>query len=206
MLDVTALECVRGERTLFRDMGFKVEPGMLVHVAGANGAGKTSLLRIVCGLSMPEAGEVRWHGEPLRAVREEYWRHLTYVAHSNALKDDLTALENLRFASGLAGIEATAASARASLERFGVARCADLPARVLSQGQRRRVSLARLGVPDRAGLWVLDEPFSALDVDAVEHLRGLIEAHLARGGAVIFTTHQPVDIAAVSRLTVRLDA
>ena len=206
MLEVAALECVRGERTLFRDIGFVVQPGMLVHVAGANGTGKTSLLRIVCGLSMPEAGEVRWHGKPIRKVRDEFWRHLTYVAHSNALKDDLTARENLQFASGLAGTDVTAEGALAALERFGVARCADLPARVLSQGQRRRVSLARLGVPARAGLWVLDEPFSALDVDAVEHLRRLIEVHLARGSAVIFTTHQPVDIAAAARLTVRLDA
>ncbi len=204
MLEARALCCVRGERTLFRDVDFKLESGTLLHVAGANGSGKTSLLRIVCGLATPEHGEVRWHGDSIRKAREEYMRHLIYIGHANALKDDLTALENLEFANALAGYAATQADAAAALEQFGVAHCAHLPARVLSQGQRRRVALSRLALAKRGGAWVLDEPFSALDVGAVERLRELIAAHLANGGAVIYTTHQPVDIVAVLRLTVTL--
>lgn len=204
MLEVHALECVRGERTLFRDVSFALEGGALLHVAGENGSGKTSLLRIVCGLSTPAAGEVRWDGQVLRKVREEFWRQLTCIGHASALKDDLTALENLHFASALAGIEADEKRAYAALDQFGVAHCARLPARVLSQGQRRRVALARLALAPRGGLWVLDEPFSALDVNAVEQLRQLIAAHLASSGMVILTTHQDVEIVAAVRFTVRL--
>lgn len=206
VLEASGLECVRGERTLFRSVGFKLESGTLLHLAGANGSGKTSLLRIVCGLSMPNRGELRWRGELLRKVREEYWRQLVYVGHANALKDDLTALENLQFASGLAALNVVSGGEHAALDQFGVAHCACLPVRALSQGQRRRVALSRLALAPRGGLWVLDEPFSALDVDAVERLRILIATQLAGGGAVIFTTHQEVAIDAVVRVTVRLGA
>lgn len=204
MLEVHALECVRGERTLFRNVGFTLDAGALLHVAGENGSGKTSLLRIVCGLSTPAAGEVRWRGEPLRKVREAFWRQLIYIGHANALKDDLNALENLYFAGTLAGIETDEKRAYAALDHFGVAHCARLPARVLSQGQRRRVALARLALAARGGLWVLDEPFSALDANAVEQLRRLIAAQLAGGGMVILTTHQDIEIVAAVRFTVQL--
>jgi heme exporter protein A len=206
VLEASALECVRGERTLFRNVGFRLEGGTLLHVAGANGSGKTSLLRIVCGLSTPERGDVRWRGETIRKVREEYGRHLIYVGHANALKDDLTALENLEFAGALAGTGVASREVATALEQFGVAHCAHLPARVLSQGQRRRVSLARLALSTRAQLWVLDEPFSALDAGAVECLQHMITAQLAAGGAVVFTTHQEVAVAAAVRITVRLGA
>ena len=204
VLEASALVCARGGRTLFNNVAFTLAGGTLLHVAGANGSGKTSLLRIVCGLSTPDSGELRWRGESMRKVREEYWRHLIYVGHANALKDDLTALENLKFAAALAGFNVEPDIAAAALDQFGVAQCGHLPARVLSQGQRKRVALSRLALAPRGGLWVLDEPFSALDVDAVEHLRALIAAQLAGGGAVIFTTHQEVAIAAAVRITVRL--
>jgi heme exporter protein A len=196
MLEAVGLECVRGERTLFSGVEFTVERGALLRVAGANGSGKTSLLRIVCGLTPPARGEVRWDGRNVRASREEYARELVYIGHANALKDDLTARENLLIACALAGLRPGVAAADDALERFGVGRCAMLPARVLSQGQRRRTALARLALSAAAPLWVLDEPFTALDVAAVADLETLIGAHLDGGGSVVLTTHQEVAIAA----------
>jgi len=204
MLEATALECVRGERTLFRDVGFALESGSLLRVAGANGSGKTSLLRIVCGLTPPAAGEVRWRGENIRSLREEYWKHLLYIGHLNAVKDDLTALENLGIASALGGRKVADRVALEALDQFGVAACAGLPARVLSQGQRRRVALARLALSRNSPLWVLDEPFTALDVGAVALMEQLIHEHLVRGGAAVFTTHQEVTIEASVRLRIDL--
>jgi heme exporter protein A len=198
MLEGIDLECVRGERTLFRSLSFSLEPGALLRVAGANGSGKTSLLRIVCGLTPPAHGEVRWEGASIRALKEDYSRRLVYIGHAHALKDDLTARENLLISSALAGLEETAAQASDALERFGVGGCAMLPARVLSQGQRRRVALARLALSAAFPLWVLDEPFTALDAAAVEDLQALLAGQLARGGSVMLTTHQEVAIAAAN--------
>ena len=202
MLEGRALECVRGERILFRDLDFTLLPGTLLRVAGENGSGKTSLLRIVCGLSPPAHGEVRWNGENIRGLREDYSRQLVYVGHANALKHDLTANENVRIGAAIAGVERSGAEAVQALKRFGVGGCSELPARVLSQGQRRRVALAKLALSAAALLWVLDEPFTALDKAAVEGLEALLAEHLARGGAVMLTTHQEVAVAANAR---RLD-
>jgi heme exporter protein A len=198
MLEAVELECVRGDRTLFRDLDFALERGALLRVAGANGSGKTSLLRIVCGLSVPAHGEIRWDGANIRALKEEYARQLVYIGHANALKDDLTARENLLITGQLAGLDATPDQATDALERFGVGGCAMLPARVLSQGQRRRVALARLALSTAVPLWVLDEPFTALDVKAVDDLQALIADQVARGGSVVLTTHQEVAIAAAN--------
>lgn len=206
MLEASDLCCVRGDRSLFSGISFNLAGGALLQVTGTNGSGKTSLLRIVCGLSTPEAGTLRWHGNNIKTLREEYARELVYIGHVNAVKDDLTALENLHLSSVLAGLEVTPALAHTALERFGVAACAALPARVLSQGQRRRVALARLVLCEARPLWVLDEPFAALDSHAVSLLQSLLAAQLARGGAVLFTTHQDVPIAASTRLSVHLDA
>lgn len=202
MLEGRALECVRGERTLFRDLDFTLPPGTLLRVAGENGSGKTSLLRIVCGLSPPAHGEVRWNGENIRGLGEDYSSQLVYVGHANALKDDLTAQENVRIGAAIAGVERSGAEAVQALKRFGVGGCSEFPARVLSQGQRRRVALAKLAMSAAALLWVLDEPFTALDTAAVEGLEALLAEHLARGGAVMLTTHQEVAVAANAR---RLD-
>src|SRR5450759_3733293 len=199
MLEARQLECTRGERRLFRELSFRLGRGQLLRVAGANGSGKTSLLRIMCGLLTPSAGELRWRGRPIRAEREEYSRNLVFIGHLNALKDDLTALENLQVGAALAGM-------LAGLDRFGVAHCAELPAKVLSQGQRRRVALARLALSPAVPLWILDEPFSALDVGAVMELERLLSAHLASGGMVVLTTHQEVQVVAHAVLRVDLDA
>ena len=198
MLEAVDVECIRGERTLFSGLEFALERGALLRVAGANGSGKTSLLRIVCGLTPPAQGAIHWEGTNVRALGEDFARQLVYIGHANALKDDLTASENLVITSALAGLGTTASDAQDALERFGVGMCAMLPARVLSQGQRRRTALARLALSSSVPLWVLDEPFTALDVAAVEDLQGLITAHVERGGSVMLTTHQEVAIAAAN--------
>lgn len=204
MLDARGVQCVRGDRTLFSSVDFSLQSGSLLRIAGANGSGKTSFLRIICGLSPPAEGEIRWRGEPIRALREEFWKELVYIGHLNAVKDDLTALENLRISCALNGAVIDDAAAVAALDQFGIARCAPLPARVLSQGQRRRVALSRLAISTGAALWVLDEPFTALDAAAVLFMQGLIAEHVARGGIVIFTTHQEVVIEAAVSLRVEL--
>ena len=206
MLEALGLECTRGERRLFSGLSFSVKRGQLLRVAGANGSGKTSLLRIMCGLLAPSAGELRWNGRSIRAEREEYSRNLVFIGHLNALKDDLTALENLQVAAALAGMSSEPARMLAGLEAFGIAHCAELPAKVLSQGQRRRVALARLALSQAVPLWILDEPFSALDVGAVAELELLLAAHIEAGGMVVLTTHQEVQVVAHAILRVDLDA
>ncbi len=205
MLEARQLECTRGERVLFRDLSFWLGRGQLLRVAGANGSGKTSLLRIMCGLLAPSAGELRWQGRPIRTEREEYCRNLVFIGHLNALKDDLTALENLQVAAALGGKPSDAQRMLSGLDRFGVAHCAALPAKVLSQGQRRRVALAKLALAPAVPLWILDEPFSALDVGAVVELERLLAAHLVSGGMVVLTTHQEVQVVAHAVLRVDLD-
>ena len=194
MLEAADLECERGGWLLFRGLSFALAAGESLRVAGANGSGKTSLLRILCGLLLPSAGEVRWRGTAIRGLREEYSRELVYLGHAPAVKDDLSAAENLAISCALAGMPAEAQAIEEALARFGLAGKSQ-PSRRLSQGQRRRAALARLALSASRPLWLLDEPFSALDAAGVALLRGLIEAHLGRGGAVIFTTHQDAGIA-----------
>ena len=188
MLEASDLECERGGRRLFRALTFSVNSGEIVRVAGANGSGKTSLLRILCGLLTPSAGEVRWNGARVQSLKEEYARHLLYLGHAPAVKDELTGAENLRVACVLAGLSTTAEQRRDALARFGVP--GDKPVRQLSQGQRRRAALARLSVSWQAPLWLLDEPFTALDAAAAELTRTLLGEHAQRGGSVVYSTHQ----------------
>jgi len=204
MLLANELECVRGERRLFRDVGFELDPGTLLHVQGRNGSGKTSLLRMVCGLLAPAAGEILWNGTDIRAAAEAYRGELLYLGHQNAIKDDLTAVENLIVSETLAEAPVTARSARESLARLGLAGYEDLPTRVLSQGQKRRVALARLLFRERSRLWVLDEPFVALDPHAVQEVAAIIADQLGGGGIVLYTTHQDVALTAPQRIELRL--
>ena len=193
MLEVTRLECRRGDRLLFSGLDFGVDAGTLLHVRGRNGSGKTTLLRTLCGLYRQDSGEVSWRGQPIRRLAEDYRRELLYFGHLNGIKGDLTGAENLAISATLDEDEADTASVWSALARIGLAGFEDLPTRMLSQGQKKRVALARL-ILSRAPLWVLDEPFTALDVDAVDLLQGLIAEHVAAGGMTVLTTHQPVPL------------
>ncbi len=195
MLELRNVACVRGGRQLFHALNLSLNPGQLLRVTGVNGAGKTSLLRMLCGLQAPAEGELLWQGFRLDALRENFNCQLVYVGHAAALKDDLSALENLLTAARLGGKAAPELAARKALASAGLAGKERAPARTLSQGQRRRVALARLELAETAALWVLDEPFNALDTAACDWLLGLIERHLARGGLVVLTSHQPVALA-----------
>ena len=190
MLQATGLDCERGGRVLFRGLSFALGRGELLRIAGANGRGKTSLLRILCGLAAPAAGEVRWQGQPVGAMREEYSRQLVYLGHAPALKDDLTAFENLRFAWLLAGkgMPVPSDSLFQALSKLDVPMT--LQVKKLSQGQRRRALLARLVLSEQQPLWLLDEPFAALDTEAARIVEDLVSAHVGRGGMVIYTSHQ----------------
>lgn len=204
MLEARQLAAVRGNSTVFGGLDIRVTAGRLLHVKGANGSGKTTLLRTLCGLILPHEGKVLWNGQDIRLLREEYWKFLAYVGHADGLKDDLTAEENLAFACALSGLQVSAERARAALEKLGLARRERLPARALSQGQRRRAALARLAVAESQPLWILDEPFAALDTAAVEQIQSLVSAHLARGGMVVLTTHQDARIESQSAVDLRL--
>src|SRR5262245_59448953 len=190
MLEGAELECERGARTLFRAVSFVLAPGELLRVAGANGSGKTSLLRLRCGLARPSAGEVRWKGQPIARLREDYARELVYIGHAPAVKDDLTPRENLEVSCRLAGQAANREALAAALEKLSVP---ELPVRKLSQGQRRRAALARLLV-STASLWVLDEPYAALDAEGISNLNRVLGEQLERGGAVVYSTHQEAGI------------
>jgi len=185
---------VRGRRRLFRDLSFEAQPGELIWVAGPNGSGKTSLLRILCTLLVPEAGTVLWRGQSTRDLGESFCAELVYLGHAAAVKDDLSALENLRFGLALHGRRGDDNSLVAALERFGLQGSEELPARALSQGQRRRVALARLVFASTQTLWILDEPLTALDVGAVALVRECIAEHLERGGVVVLTSHQDAEL------------
>jgi len=204
MLEAHDLAATRGENTLFSGLAFSLVPGALLRVSGANGSGKTSLLRALCGLLAPSAGEVRWNGENVRKLREDYATHLLYVGHADALKDDLTVAENLEVACSLAGLPVSTSRATAAIEALGLGGREQRPARALSQGQRRRAVLARLAVSESLPLWILDEPFAALDAAAVERVRSLVGGHLARGGMVVLTTHQEARIDAPSATDIQL--
>lgn len=195
-LQAYQLACTRGERELFKDINFDINAGDAMRVAGTNGSGKTSLLRLLCGLAFAAAGEVRWNGRNLRAVREEFHSQLIYLGHANGVKDDLLAWENIVIAGTLTGNPVSRSQAYAALDQLGLARAADLPTRALSQGQRKRVALARLQLGRKMPLWILDEPFTALDQNAVKALCDTLNQHLAHGGMVIYTTHQEIDLSA----------
>ncbi|HZS67753.1 MAG TPA: cytochrome c biogenesis heme-transporting ATPase CcmA [Burkholderiales bacterium] len=197
MLEAAGLDCERGGRTLFRGVSFNLAPRELLRIAGPNGSGKTSLLRILCGLLAPTQGEVRWRGTPIRNLREEYTRELAYIGHASALKDDLTPFENLDISCRLAGLEASREALLGALRAFAVP---DLPVRKLSQGQRRRAALARLLVSERVPLWLLDEPFAALDAAAASYADEVIARHLQAGGSVVYTTHQQAALDARARV------
>jgi heme exporter protein A len=193
MLETLELACERGGVRLFSGLRLSMGAGSLLRVRGPNGSGKTTLLRVLAGLTRPAAGSVLWRGRP---PDEDYRREMVYVGHASALSDDLTVLENLGFILEIAGVKPSGEKTKEALELFGLERVARMPARFLSQGQRRRAALARLAFSAHMPLWLLDEPFAALDTEAIEQLSGLLTAHLAGGGLTVLTSHQEVPIAA----------
>lgn len=191
-LSATNLHLWRGDRHVLRGVSLAVNPGEALHVWGPNGAGKTTLLRVLCGLLHAEEGEVRWNGTPTRDPQSHFLRALAYLAHDTALKADLTAVENLRFSVGMK-VSVEESRLRAMLAELGVDGCADLPCRVLSAGQKRRVALCRVLLSD-ASLWVLDEPLTNLDAVSSERVSDALAAHLARGGLAVIAAHQGLSL------------
>ena len=199
MLRVSHLSCSRGNKPLFADVSFALQAGQALHLEGDNGVGKTSLLRIVCGLSPAEAGQVCWRDKTIQDNAAAFRSSLFYLGHGLSLKEELTALENLMSDAAVSGRTLSEPQALVALARMGLRGREHLPLRVMSQGQKRRTALARL-LASQALLWVLDEPFVALDAKAVDGLRGLLAEHLTQGGLVLFTSHQPVVLIAANGL------
>ena len=203
-LSLVDLACRRGDRVLFKGVNLEVRAGCAVWLRGRNGRGKTSLLRLACGLAVPESGRVLWGGVAVRRAAG-YAEHRLYIGHANALKEDLTVMESLRFLAHLHGRPHDAHSLAAALARVGMASRRDAPVRTLSQGQRRRAALARLALERQAALWILDEPYDALDVDGIACVNELLHEHLARRGSVLLTSHLPPGAAAPEMVEIDLD-
>lgn len=189
-LEARDLCCRRGDRLLLTRLSFTLARGEILQITGANGVGKTTLLRVIASLMQPESGTLHWRGQLLEKVRSAYLRDLSYVGHADGVKGSLSVAENLTLASALHG---GGMPINAALQRLGLGDLADTLTHRLSAGQRRRLALARLLV-NQACLWLLDEPFTALDKPAIKTVASMLEEHAARGGLVIFTSHHSTDI------------
>lgn len=192
LLEAENISCTRGYRDLFSGLGFKLEPGQILRVEGENGSGKTSLLRILSGLAQPVDGVVRWNDEDIRKPDSEYFHQLLYLGHKPGIKFELSAIENLQLAKALFGYREPNGIEEA-LYQVGLYGFEDIPCAYLSAGQKRRVALAQLFLT-QARLWVLDEPYTSLDVAAVALLESIFEKHVQQGGMLIITSHQQVQI------------
>lgn len=204
LLEVRALTCERGERLLFRDLEFSLDSGQVLQVKGGNGSGKTTLMRIVCGLNDSFEGELLWRGEALDERRDAFHAGLLYIGHRVAVNHVLTPLENLRWSCRLHG-PADDGGIRAALAQMDLAGYEDSPCYSLSAGQQQRVSLARL-LLSSAEFWILDEPFTTLDVDGVALLENLVARHAREGGAVLITTHHKLALPRLRTLTLGVTA
>ena len=174
-----------------------------IALVGHSGSGKTTLLRTLCGLTRAHAGEIRWHGNSIHKLGDDYHAQLAYVGHANGIQGDLTPVENLRVASSLSG-DADKSRIGTTLERLGLAAYHHFPSKILSQGQKRRLALARLLVEHKP-LWILDEPLSGLDVDSVSLMTTILMEHLAHGGSIVITSHQEIDVETKTTLHIRIN-
>jgi heme exporter protein A len=203
-LAMVDLACRRGTRLLFKGLSLAVEPGQIAWLRGQNGRGKTSLLRLAAGLSTPDHGQILVGGTPARHAASGH--PMLFLAHANALKDDLSAAEALAFLLRLHGGPCDRESVHGALERVGLHSRRDAMVRTLSQGQRRRVALARLAAEQRASLWLLDEPLDSLDADGVERVNGLLVEHVRRRGSVLMTSHVKLATSLLHPMEIDLDA
>ncbi len=192
---------------MFKGVSLSLAAGQALRVRGANGSGKTTLLRTLAGLAHAESGQVRWQGKALAACRDAYYSQMIYLGHAAAVKDELLAWENLVYSARLNGRMLDRSAAEQSLAALGLGRASQLPARSLSQGQRKRLALARLHGAEgqAAALWILDEPFNALDQDAVAALCAALDQHFSRGGMLVYTTHTDLSLHPAQALELNLD-
>ncbi|XLZ71925.1 cytochrome c biogenesis heme-transporting ATPase CcmA [Massilia sp. SR12] len=193
------LTCRRGRSTLFAGVNFRLQAGEALWVQGRNGSGKTTLLRMLCGLARPDRGSVHWREQAILATRAQFHSELLHIGHADGLKPDLLAWENLALGA-LPGARCTRADAEQALAQIGLAAEAQRPVRLLSQGQRKRVALARLLLAPERPLWILDEPIATLDQAAAAQVGQILQAHCARGGMLVLTTHQEPDLPGVRAL------
>lgn len=186
----------RGMQQIVSGINVALHSGEAIWIAGSNGSGKTSLLRLFAGLSYPSFGEIRWKGKNIAELGEDFFKELLYCGHVPGIKDDLTALENVLISTRLSGKDCSESDALAALDQVEMAHKAHSAARLLSMGQRKRVALARLSIHPQPALLILDEPFSALDQHSIEFMCELLNQYLARGGILIYTTHQEISLGA----------
>lgn len=203
MLHIKSVTCIKQDRCLFADLNFRLKSGQIMQLAGPNGAGKTSLLRIIAGFSAPDEGQVMWQGESIAKNYDEFARELLFIGHKTGVNNQLSAIENLRFWLQIQGYN-TAQDLYSLLAKIGLVGLEDVPVRTLSAGQQRRVALIRLWLND-AKLWVLDEPFTALDKAGVAFLQQRFLTHLEQGGAILLTTHQDLTTHFAQLQTVTLE-
>ncbi len=189
-LSTVNLECIRGDRILFSGLNITIPPGKILQIEGRNGCGKTSLLRLLCGVMMPNEGNILWNGTDILEDRSEYYADAAYLGHHNGIKGELTALENLHFAQALSASKSDEDLFKI-LARLSLRGYEDIPCRHLSAGQNRRVALARL-LATEAKVWILDEPFTALDRKGIQLVEEIFESHVSTGGIIILTTHHPL--------------
>lgn len=193
-LRLESITCVRGDRTLFEELNLEINPGSILRISGDNGSGKSSLLRILCGLLTPHAGKVFWGSDPITEDRDQFHGELIYLGHIPALKADFSAIENLMSLALLGGQSISNEEAMNTLREAGLDRQAHRFIRTLSQGQKQRIALSRLLLPQPKSIWILDEPFNALDRDSNRALQNLLINHVNRGGIVVLSSHQDLQI------------
>jgi len=191
-LEANNLACIRDDRSLFEDLKFRLQAGEMLMLEGRNGSGKTSLLRILCSIRLPDEGSVIWCGEEIQKLGADYHEHIAYVGHKDGIKLDLTPLENLRVARALGKTSMNMSGAEV-LERFDLYGFEDIPTYNLSAGQQRRLALARL-LATESQLWILDEPFTSLDKHGINLFEALMQEHLSLGGMIVLTTHHKVNL------------